>query len=218
MKKALARLTDLCAKRGSYSLEAALTLPVLIICVVSLVLVVKIAAVSEGVCFTAARELREQSLRACSYITDVSLCKNMEKQVLEEQEALTDFRVLKSRVRHAQGGIEDLLTVDSLATFTVAHALGVDGRIDFAADIMGRAFTGTLRDSSPLEAGEFAREGVASEVVVFPRYGERFHRPQCRYVKTFSEKGSSKLVMDRREARMRGYTPCQVCGGSANDG
>ena len=207
MKKALARLTDLCAKRGSYILEAALTLPVLIICVVSLVLVVKIAAVSEGVCFTAARELREQSLRACSYITDVSLCKNMEKQVLEEQEALTDFRVLKSRVRHAQGGIEDLLTVDSLATFTVAHALGVDGRIEFAADIMGRAFTGTLRDSSPLEAGEFAREGV-----------ERFHRPQCRYVKTFSEKGSSKLVMDRREARMRGYTPCQVCGGSANDG
>ena len=118
MKKASARLTDLCAKRGSYILEAALTLPVLIICVVSLVLVVKIAAVSEGVCFTAARELREQSLRACSYITDVSLCKNMEKQVLEEQEALTDFRVLKSRVGYAQGGIDDLLTVDSLSTFT----------------------------------------------------------------------------------------------------
>ena len=75
-----------------------------------------------------------------------------------------------------------------------------------------------FENSSPLESGEFTRKGAAAEVVVFPRYGERFHRPQCRYVKTFSEKGSSKLVMDKREAQMRGYTPCQICGGSANDG
>ena len=35
-------------------------------------------------------------------------------------------------------------------------------------------------------------------------------------MKIYDKKGSCKLVMDKKEAEMKGFTPCLVCGGAAN--
>ena len=76
-------------QKGSYIAEAALTLPVFIICVTAMALIIRIIAVCENIGFVTAAEARDISLAS------VSLCaeKNIEKRVCEENPRLTDWRI-----------------------------------------------------------------------------------------------------------------------------
>ena len=204
------------SKRGSYMTEAAISMPVLILCVCAMVLVIRIASVCEGIWFAESGEIMEAGLEAYDKKINVSLCKRVEKHVLSSERPLTDFSAENCRYLYSRGGIDDLISVDGRAVFRVVNAVGIDGKIEFDAKIMARAFTGTLRDASPLAESEFKERGVAEEVWVFPKYGIRFHGENCRYVKIYDEEGSYKLKMDKREAELKGYTPCLVCGGAAD--
>lgn len=217
MKKALKSIIEKAGKSGGYTVEAAITLPVLTLCVCAMILIVRIAAVCEGIWFAEAGEIREIMLEAYDRKSNVSLCKRTEEKVLSSEEALTDFKAEKCGYLYSRGGIDDLISVDGKAVFNVVNAVGIDGKIEFEAKIMARGFTGTLRDASPLSEDEFRDGGAAVNVWVFPKYGTRFHREDCRYVKNLSKKGSCKSVMDKKDAELKGYTPCLVCGGAAND-
>lgn len=203
-------------KEGSYITEAAISLPVLIICVCAMILIVRIAAVCENIWFAEAEEIRDTGLRAYKKITDVSLCERIEEKVLSSEESLTDFRVRSCRYLYSKAGIDDLISAEARAVFRVVNVLGIDGEIVFETKIMARGFTGTLRKAEPLPEALFKESGSYREVTVFPRYGIRFHSNKCRYVKIYDNKGSYKLVMDKRDAEMKGYTPCSACGGAAD--
>ena len=45
--------------------------------------------------------------------------------------------------------------------------------------------------------------------VYITRYGHRYHRAGCRYLR------QSSFALSRNEAIARGYSPCRVCGGSS---
>ena len=45
--------------------------------------------------------------------------------------------------------------------------------------------------------------------VYITRYGHRYHKAGCRYLR------QSSFSISRSEAVARGYMPCRVCGGSA---
>ena len=45
--------------------------------------------------------------------------------------------------------------------------------------------------------------------VYITRYGHRYHKAGCRYLR------QSSFSISRSEAIARGYTPCRVCGGSS---
>ena len=74
----------------------------------------------------------------------------------------------------------------------------------------------SLRDGVPLGQEEFKKRDNAVKVWVFPRYGMRFHIEKCKYVKMYDKEGSYKLVMDEKDAGLKGFSPCLVCGGAAN--
>ena len=44
--------------------------------------------------------------------------------------------------------------------------------------------------------------------VYITRYGHRYHKAGCRYLR------QSSFPISRSEAIARGYSPCRVCGGS----
>ncbi len=216
MKVHLKKLIEKTGKKGSYVTEAAIVMPVLILSVCAMLLIIKIAAVCEGIWFAEVEEMRNAGLDTYKKITNVSLCKKIEEKVLSSEKSLTDFKVEECKSLHERNGIKDLISINSKADFNVVNPIGIDGKITLNTKIISRAFTGTLRDSSPLPEADFKERGEAEEVWVFPRYGIRFHVKECRYMKIYDKKGSCKLVMDKKEAEMKGFTPCLECGGAAN--
>lgn len=206
------------SKQGSYFVEAALTLPVLVLCVVALALLIEIVATCEQVSLSTAHTMREIDMLAYKKMDSASLCKlKIGNRVRGDCEKLTDFRVkqVKYLYRDPHIHIDDLIGVKTVSRFSVENLIGISGRIVFEEKLVTRGFTGALQDGQPLKAAAFTEDVQAVQVVVFPRYGMRYHRPNCRYVQQHDtpEETAYMLKMDRAEAERKGYTPCMVCKG-----
>lgn len=110
----------------------------------------------------------------------------------------------------------DLIAIEATGQFNVVNAIGVNGKIRFEEKLLTRGFTGALQNGEPLAEDEFCRGGLSQEVVVFPKYGIRYHEPDCYYVTQQEKDNPCKLEMEREDASRKGYTPCKVCHGAAN--
>lgn len=201
-------------------MEAALTLPVFIVCVLSLALIINIIAVCENICFTVSQEMRDMNLQAYWQQSEAAMPLYdwfIEESVYESNPRLTEFKVKNLDYLYSDGNIDDLTGVSIRADFTVDNPLGVYGEISFDQDIVSRGFTGSRQEQSPLSADDFTQGGTSRTVVVFPKYGIRYHIPSCRYVKQEYEGEEYKLEMESEDARRKGYTPCLVCGGGDNE-
>lgn len=210
------------SKKGSYIAEAAFALPIFIICVLALALVIDIAAICENVSFVTAREIRDMDVNAYQ-------AKSLEAEriihaggffigesILEENPRLTDFKVKNLDYLYSDGNIDDLIGIDTMAVFTVKNPLGIYGRIEYRQGLLTRGFTGALQDSKPLPENAFKENKVGSVVWIFPKYGIRYHKPDCRYVKQDYEGEEHKLEMQQEDAERKGYTPCTICRGGTD--
>ena len=133
-------------RKGSYIAEAALTLPVFILCVTALALIIRVIAVCENIGFVTAAEARDISLARISLCTE----KNIEKRVCEENPRLTDFRVTNLDYLYSDGNIDDLIGINSKSIFTVENPIGIYGQIEFTEGLLLRGFTGAERKEEPL--------------------------------------------------------------------
>lgn len=197
-----------------------MTLPVFIVCVTALALIINIISICSSICFITVREARDISLKAYweQSAAALPLYDNfIENSVLDENPALSEFRVTNLDYLYQDENIDDLVGISIRADFTVDNPLGVYGKICFTQDIISRGFTGAVQDGTPLSAWEFSQGGTSRTVVVFPKYGIRYHLPACRYV-TQEYKGEEyRLEMEAEDAVRKGYTPCLVCGGGQNE-
>lgn len=208
------------SRKGSYIVEAALTLPVFVVCVTALALIVNIIAICENICFATAEELHEISLASYWEQTENVLPVYdfiVERRVREDNPRLTKFKVTNLDYLYSDGNIDDLIGISTRADFKTEHPLGINGGIGFEQEIIARGFTGTRQRGRPLNEAEFQQSGISRTVVVFPKFGIRYHIPGCRYVRQEYEGEECRLEMEAEDAERKGYTPCQVCGGLSNE-
>lgn len=185
-------------KKGSYTVEAALTLPVFILAFVALALVIGFIADCENMVFEECRVIHRIDRSAPQIFPDPR----------SEAYKVTDFDYLYSDM-----GIDDLIAIRAVSELKVEYPFGISGKIRFRMGVLSRAFTGSLMRSGTLKEEDF-RDGPAShKVVIFPKYGERFHSAGCRYVKQDFAGEEVKLEMEQKDAELKGYTPCLICGG-----
>ena len=200
-------------RRGSYIAEAALTLPVFILCVTALALIIRIIAVCENIGFVTALEARDISLSSVSLCTE----KNIEKRVCEENPRLTDFRITNLDYLYSDGNIDDLIGINSISIFTVDNPAGIYGQIEFTQGLLLRGFTGACRGEEPLSEEDFTGYEKSQPVIVFPKYGIRYHVKTCRYVEREYDGQEYRLEMELEDAKLKGYTACLICGGGENE-
>ena len=75
-------------------MEAALTLPVFILCVIALALVIRIIGICENIGYRTCQETRKIALNAYHDLNVVSLCEwNMAAAVRKDNPALQQFRI-----------------------------------------------------------------------------------------------------------------------------
>ena len=186
------------SKKGSYIVEAAMSLPIFILVFVALALVVNIISSCEEMVFNESHMIYEMDMKA--------------PQMIPRPDK-AGYKVTGFRYLYSENGIDDLISVKAVKDHRVENPIGIMGRIEFELGIMSRAYTGSLDRSGPLEEGEFTEGGPSEIVTVFPKYGIRFHADGCRYLKQDFCGEEVKLRIQRRDAELKGYTPCLVCGG-----
>ena len=213
MKKPMKEKRKKNNRQGSYLVEAALTLPVMILASLSLAMIINIIAACETIGFAASCQIKKHLLSESSSWNTVSLCRSLEAEVAEQCPQLENFHIKSVRSGYRSGGVDDLISLTTETSFHVFHTSGIGGEAAFEEKLMARAFTGSLQDASPLDAAAFMQGGTSQDVVIYPKYGQRFHKTACGIVRQQKEDGNSGWTMDLEEAKRQGFTPCQICGG-----
>lgn len=204
-------------KKGGYIVEAAVTLPVLIVAVCSLVLIINISMVCEGICFSTADSAIDYIRKPHVNFLSVSLCKLIEKNVLSDESQLTDFKVTNVESITFSEDEQPYALVVARGRFSVNNPIGIDGRITFTEQLLLRPMIGSYKNGTKLFEEDFLSSHRSKKVIVFPKYGEKYHTKDCYYVKREMNNAVCKLEMEKVDAGLKGYEPCLVCGGAAND-
>lgn len=213
LKKATEKIKQNKTKRGSYIVEAALTLPVLFVAILCLSSLIQIISLCESIGHVAATGLKEASFNENRLFNTVSLCNEIENGLEAECGELECFQIEQIRWLYEEDGIYDLICIKTKSDFSVAHTIGINGSIAFSLQLKARGFTGAQVDGNPLELSAFTDYGEAVDVVIFPTFGERFHLNTCSIVKREGKDGNKGQIVDREEALRMGFLACKLCGG-----
>ena len=128
-----------------------------------------------------------------------------------------DAVILADFAARCDGNIDDLIGINSISIFTVDNPAGIYGQIEFTQGLLLRGFTGACRGEEPLSEEDFTGYEKSQPVIVFPKYGIRYHVKTCRYVEREYDGQEYRLEMELEDAKLKGYTACLICGGGENE-
>ena len=192
-------------KKGSYILEAAITLPVFLIAVIVMSSVILMYACIEDCTLITANELRKCASEAI--ITDTSpLAAYRVKSALDDDHSrIASLKTTDLGCRVSRWGQDELIAVTVRMRLESPNPLGIRAAADYDLGFVTRAYVGKIRDIGPMTAGEMAGSD-ADPVFVFPKRGERYHSKGCAFLTAASR--SSALTSSIRS----NYSPCPICG------
>lgn len=199
-------------KKGSYLLEAAISLPVFIIAVIIMSSVILMYACIEDCVFMTANELRRSAAEAVIADTSVVLPYRIRKDIEEGHSRVYSARLIDAGLRCERWGIDELLIVGYRLKLRSDNPLGIKAEADYDLSLATRAYVGLERDERSMTAEEFADED-AEAVYIFPKRGEKYHSKGCTFLRAAST--SSALSGSIRSK----YKSCPLCHSSgAEDG
>ncbi len=168
-------------KRGSYIVEAAVILPIFILTVVVLAGIIPWIAVCENITFSAADEMRLETVR--TYLTDkgspLALPARLKNRVERENSQLSTFTVTEYRCGYSENEIDDLITLDFRAGSRQKNPAGSFSSTAFSGSLTGRAFTGSYH--------KVVSDYDSNRVCIFPENGTKYHDRECTYIKSNCE-------------------------------
>ncbi|MCQ2555482.1 MAG: hypothetical protein MJ171_07505, partial [Clostridia bacterium] len=166
--------------------------------------------------FNSAKELKEMAVNTYTNDSLIFNTLNLEGRICNGVK-VTDFGITDFGYLYDDFEYDNIIYVDSLSEYAILNPLGIRGEIDFSCGVKTRAFVGYEGSPNPLDADAFNEYGKSDIVVIFPRYGIRYHDINCRYVVNYRYSDEFMLEVEYYEAIMRGYTPCLVCKGGFDE-
>ena len=195
-------------RRGSYLVEAAISLPVFMIAVIIMSSVILMYACIEDCAFIAASELRRGAYEAIIADTSIALPHRIRKEIEEKHSQIYSVKLADAGFRCERWGIDEIILVDFRLRLKANNPLGINAEADYDLALATRAYVGRERDESNMTAEEFADED-AEAVFIFPKRGERYHSEGC----TFLRAASTSAVLS--ESIRRRYKACPLCHSSS---
>lgn len=198
-------------KKGSYLVEAAITLPILIVSICAMILIIRIIAICETITYVTSTDLIDMMFFYDNKLSTIPLCSDLKENLKQ----VSDIKVTKYKHLYEDGDMNNLIALGLETNFNVFNGIGIDGNVAFTEDVLCRAFAGNEQPNNPLSEYKFTEDKKACAVFVFPKYGERYHIGGCRYIKQNISERTNVIEMDREDAFRKGYSPCIICIGAA---
>lgn len=181
--KTLDLLKILKEEKGGYIIEASVTLPIVILAIVTISSLISIQHVKENIYHSASEELRYSMIASCVYKDEVMLPIRLEKRLEKENNA----KNVSIGVRGYYVGANKDDTND-LIKFYVFHKTDLNLPLSFKREykgrykFVGRKFTGDTMKKRKLGFDIMENKVNNNIVYVFPQKGERYHEYACNYL------------------------------------
>ncbi|MDR1136199.1 MAG: hypothetical protein LBL49_08505 [Clostridiales Family XIII bacterium] len=194
------------SKKGSFTVEAAIFLPIFIIGVLSIAYILKVIAVQENVFNSLSDEVRNMAAEAAAMPYPVFFKNDITERVNDENgDEMENFQISGFLYRYSFGGYTDQIRLTAEYDINVKLPAAIIKEIPVSDTILCRAFTGILNTSEPMGAEEFLEDEESVTVWVFPRSGTKYHKEDCGYVKVYPK----ELALS--ESVRKKYEPCSIC-------
>ncbi len=200
-------LKTLTNKKGSYLLEAAISLPVFLIAVIVMSSVILMYACIEDCAFIAAAELRRGAAEAAVADTSIAVPYRIRRQMEDGHSQVDSARLTDAGYISERWGIDELLLVNFRLRLKSDNPLGIKAEADYDLSLATRAYVGRERDESSMSAEEFADED-SEPVYIFPKRGEKYHSKGCTFLRAASTSAALNASIRRR------YKACPLCHSS----
>lgn len=213
------------SKRGSLIVEAAISLPIFVLAVLTLILIIRLIGCAENVMYYFAEEAGRVGKEA--YVTNrltetaeidpiapvaVSGLPQMALQqrlrrCLEENEAVHIEHLRVDQFIYLFPGVR----LDGLITGRLTYEIelplpaSLNRRACFGERLLWRGFIGRTGSSSPLPYSQMEQNQPANPVYVFPKAGERFHASGCRIIAV------DPVERILNAGIRRSYAACRLC-------
>jgi len=194
-------------KKGSYIVEAAVTLPVFLIAVIVMSSVILMYSCIEDCNFIAANELRRGAAEAAFADTSMVVPYRIRKEIEEKHSQVSSLVLRDAGFRTKRWGVDELLIVDYSLRLKTNNPLGINASADYDLSLVTRAYVGRTRNGPNMTAEQFAADG-SEPVYVFPKRGEKYHSEGCEFLNAAST--STAL----NESIKKKYKSCPLCHSS----
>jgi hypothetical protein len=193
-------------KRGSFTLEAAIFLPIFIISALTIGYLVKLIAVQENAFHALADETRKVAAEAVFTPYPLFFKGDAEKRITEENDGeLENLRIARFDYRYGWGEYTEQIRVTADYDIGVKLPAAVIRAIPVSDTILCRAFVGADNSDAPMSAEELEEKKDSRTVWIFPRSGTKYHGETCSYIVVYPK----ELILGENVRRQ--YSPCKLC-------
>lgn len=192
-------------KKGYFTLEAAIFLPIFIIGVLTLGYCIKVYSTADHMAFAFLDETGHLAAQAYGVKAAPFFCGKLEQRLEQENRSVDQVKAVDFRYLYQEGDREGVISVG--CQYQVRLSLPFDMRHEFElrSRVRCRGFVGKRNQREPMGFDEMEKSGDGKLVWVFPSWGKRFHSETCRYVKAHA-----KQMMLTGQIKSR-YKACELC-------
>ncbi|MCR5134842.1 MAG: pilus assembly protein [Clostridiales bacterium] len=197
--------TRIRSEDGSYTVEAAIVLPLFILGVMTIAFLIRIIGIEGAVMQITADETAKLALDSYAVRTGALFEPALESRIYEEcgDVGRTDVRNL--RYLTTRGGIDGIISCTVVTDVDLPLPFPLAKRPRITTGIVARAWIGKDCLTDPMPFEEMETDGGSVTVWVFPQRGERYHTESCLFVAN-----EPREVVLTQEVK-RHYTPCTIC-------
>jgi hypothetical protein len=200
-------------KKGSYTLEAAIFLPLFIVGILTLGFTIRMIATAENITFAATDEAR----LAAGYAYNIPMApffpSNLENRIIDENPDTSHVDVGEFRYLYQSREADGLISFRLNYWIGTGLPLGMIDGMDVSQQYRCRGFIGRTAEGTPISFDEMEQNSLAIMVWLFPEGGKKYHRRSCTFVSSYP----IQIILNQ-EIRKR-YEPCPKCGSAdAEDG
>lgn len=193
-------------KKGSFFLEAAITIPIFLLGILVLASIITIVARCENINFILYDEMELLQQRAIYSQTEGMARSNIKRRI-DESGSMKEFHIDQLRFKYSDGLNDDLIRIRCSGTFAPKNIFDWDSQVHYSQTILARAFTGVKRPNKPIGEEEFLKKEKYEAVYIFPNSGKKYHQKSCTYVNSYPHR---TVLTEQIKGK---YDGCRICAG-----
>ncbi len=191
-------------RKGSYIVEAAISVPIFIIAIVVMNSIILMYVCIEDANFILTSELRRASVESVYLDTSLLLPHRASEKIRENNSIAKEVHIDELIYRGDYDGIDEVIAVRMQLHMRTANPLNLAAEADYELSGISRAYVGKIRDESPMSISEMS--GADAEgVFIFTNRGEKYHNEACNVLTAASQPAVLSAELKKR------YRACPKC-------
>jgi len=198
-------------RRGSYTLEAAIFLPLFIVGILTLGFTIRMISTAENITFTATDEARLAAGYAYNIPIAPLFSQNLENRIIEENSDTSLVEVRDLRYLYETMDFDGLISFRLKYWIDTGMPMGMIDGMEVSHQYLCRGFIGRTAKGTPISFDDMETNSSANIVWLFPKGGEKYHTKSCTFISSYPIQTILNHGIRNR------YEPCPKCGSADSE-